>query len=133
MSLQEQISADLHAAMKRRETERVSALRILVGEFQRQPDKELDDARVLAIIRKLSKAEQELLAAGGQHTSAFIDILEEYLPRAAGEEEIRSWIAANIDFSTLNSRMQAMKPIMAHFGGRADGNTVQRILAAFPD
>jgi uncharacterized protein len=51
-----------------------------------------------------------------------------YLPRMASEEEIRVWIETNIDFSTFGNRMQAMKPIMTHFGGRAEGGTVKKIL-----
>ena len=131
MSLQERIVADLKTAMKSKERDRTDAVRVLIGEFQRQPDKELTDQQVVAIIRKLIKSEKELLAASGSEDSRFIEILDEYLPQQAGEEEIRSWIAEHIDFSQFNNRMQAMKPIMAHFGGQADGNTVKKILQSF--
>jgi len=51
-----------------------------------------------------------------------------YLPQMAGEAEIAAWINENIDFSQYNSKMQAMGPIMKHFGANADGNTVKEIL-----
>lgn len=131
MGLQARIAADLKSALKSKDRARTDAVRVLIGEFQRQPDKELTDQQVTAIIRKLIKSEKELLAASGSADSGFIEILEGYLPQQAGEEEIRSWIVDNIDFSQFNNRMQAMKPIMAHFGGKADGNTVKKILQSF--
>lgn len=131
MRLQEQISAELKTAMKSRDRVRTDAVRILIGEFQRQPEKELTDQQVAGIIRKLIKSEKELLAASGSEDSGFIEVLEGYLPQQAGEDEIRKWIAENIDFSDFNNTMQAMKPIMAHFAGNADGNTVKKILQTF--
>ena len=131
MSLQEQISAELKTAMKSRDRVKTDAVRVLIGEFQRQPEKELTDQQVAGIIRKLIKSEKELLAASGSEDSGFIEVLEGYLPQQADEEEIRKWIAENIDFSDFNNTMQAMKPIMAHFAGNADGNTVKKILQTF--
>lgn len=133
MRLQEKISAELKAAMKNKDRVRTDAVRVLIGEFQRQPEKELSDQQVAAIIRKLIKSEKELLAASGSEDSGFIEVLQGYLPRQAGEEDIKAWIAEHIDFSRFNNRMQAMKPIMAHFGGNADGNTVKKILQSFDD
>ena len=131
MSLQEQISAELKTAMKSRDRVKTDAVRVLIGEFQRQPEKELTDQQVAGIIRKLIKSEKELLAASGSEDSGFIEVLEGYLPQQAGEDEIRKWIAENIDLGEFNNTMQAMKPIMAHFAGNADGNTVKKILQSF--
>jgi hypothetical protein len=114
--------------MKAKDSEKTGVIRILIGEFQRQPEKELSDDQVVGIIKKLIKSEKELLAASGQAESAYIRILEDYLPKQAGEEEIRAWIKHNIDFSAFANKMQAMRPIMAHFGSSADGNTVKKIL-----
>lgn len=131
MSLQESIIAELRTAMKNRDSTRTDAIRVLIGEFQRQPDKSLTDQQVVGIIRKLVKSEKELLAVSGREDSGFIAVLEEYLPQQAGEEEIKTWIAEHIDFSQFGNKMQAMKPIMAHFGSTADGNTVKKILQNF--
>ncbi len=130
MTLQKRIKDDLKAAMKAKDDRRVAAIRVLLGEFQRQAVKELDDQQVVAIIRKLIKAEEETQAKGGGDT-AYLEILKSYLPQQADEAEIRAWIAANIDFSQFKNKMQAMKPIMAHFAGRADGNTVRKVLESF--
>lgn len=128
MSMQNSIKSELQVSIKSRDVERTSAIRILIGEFQRQPDKELSDEQVIGIIKKLVKSEKELLAASGKEDSAYLTILEGYLPKLVAENDIRAWIEANIDFSTFKNKMQAMRPIMAHFGGAADGNTVSRIL-----
>ena len=128
MSLQETIQAELKTSIKSRDKARTDAVRILIGEFQRQPEKELSDDQVIGIIKKLVKSEKELLAASGQDNSDFIVIMEGYLPRQVGEEEVRSWIRDNVDFSQFKNKMQAMKPIMAHFGSSADGNTVKKVL-----
>ena len=128
MNLQEKIQAELQTAIKARDTARTGAVRILIGEFQRQPRKTLSDEQVIAIIKKLIKSEKELLASANQESSDFLTIMEGYLPRQADREEIAAWIAANIDLSAYANPMQAMKPIMAHFGSATDGNTVKEIL-----
>ena len=131
MSMQESLKEDLKVAMKARDTERTGAIRILMGEFARQPEKVLNDEQVIAIVKKLIKSERELLAAQKQERSPFLTIMEEYLPKQASEEEIYEWVNKNIDFSSYGSKMQAMKPIMQHFGSAVDGNTVKKVLQRF--
>jgi hypothetical protein len=46
----------------------------------------------------------------------------------ASREEIIAWISENIDFSDFKNKMQAMGPIMKHFGKQADGKMVNQIL-----
>jgi uncharacterized protein YqeY len=128
MSLQDKIRSDLKESMKAKEEARTSALRVLLGEFQRQPKKELEDKEIIAIVRKLVKSENEALAAEKAESSEYLQVLEGYLPTQASEESIREWIIANVDFNQFKNKMQAMKPIMTHFAGTADGNTVKRIL-----
>ena len=128
MTLQEKIKGDLKESMKAKTEAKTSALRVLIGEFQRQVKKELTDAEVIAVIRKLIKAETETLEKKGEGPSDYMQILESYLPKQASEEKIRAWIAANIDFSKFQNKNQAMKPIMAHFAGMVDGNMVKNIL-----
>jgi hypothetical protein len=131
MSMQESLREDLKVAMKARDTDRTGAIRILMGEFARQPEKVLNDEQVIAIVKKLIKSERELLAAQKQEGSPFLTIMEEYLPKQASEEEIYEWVKKNIDFSSYGSKMQAMKPIMQHFGSAVDGNSVKKVLQRF--
>ncbi len=131
MSMQESLKEDLKAAMKARDTDRTGAIRILMGEFARQPGKVLSDEQVIAIIKKLIKSERELLAAQKEESSPFLLIMEEYLPKQASEQEIYDWVKQNIDISAFGNKMQAMKPIMQHFGSSADGNMVKKVLQQF--
>jgi uncharacterized protein len=129
MTLQERLKVDLAAAMKAKDEEKKSILRVILGEMSRQSQKRVDDAETIKIIKKLVKSEKEVLAQrGAGETDRFIEVAESYLPQQAGEAEIRAWIDVNIDFSAYKNKMQAMGPIMKHFGDSADGETVKRIL-----
>lgn len=130
MTLQEQLRVDLKNAMKAKDTERTGAIRILMGEFGRQREKELSDEQVIGIIKKLIKSERELLTAQGKGESEFMRIMEDYLPKQATEEEIAEWIKANLNLAEFGNKMQAMKPIMQHFGASVDGNVVKKVLQA---
>ena len=131
MTMKESLREELKVAMMARDTERTGAIRILMGEFARQPEKILNDEQVIAIVKKLIKSERELLAAQQQESSPFLTIMEEYLPKQASEEEIFSWVKQNVDFSAYGNKMQAMKPIMQHFGNTVNGNVVKKVLEKF--
>lgn len=128
MRLQEQIKIDLTAAMKAKDEEKKDVLRVIMGEFSRQAEKEIQDAEVIKIIKKLVKSEKEVLQRSDQSTNRFIEVSETYLPRMATEAEIKAWVSANIDISQFKNKMQAMGPIMQHFGADADGNIVKKVL-----
>lgn len=128
MSLQEKIKAELKEAMQNRDEARISAIRIILGEFARQAKKDLSDQEVQGVIRKLVKSESEMLNLSGAESSDYLEVLESYLPQQASEAEIREWISNNIDLADFVNKMQAMKPIMANFAGSADGNLVKKIL-----
>ena len=129
MTIQQQIKKDLMGAMKAKDEEKKSTLRVIMGEFARSDAKELSDEAVIKVLKKLIKSEKETLAQkGSDEETAFIRIIETYLPQMASQEEIVAWVNDNIDFSQLKSKMQAMGPIMKHFGARADGNAVKDIL-----
>lgn len=129
MGLQEQIKKDLAAAMKAKDEEKKSALRVIMGEFGRQSQKDISDQDVIKIVKKLIKSEKEVLEqSGGGQDNRFIQVARAYLPQMATEGEVKEWISTNIDFSAFKNKMQAMGPIMKHFGDRADGNGVKKIL-----
>jgi len=131
MKLQERIKQDLTSAIKAKAEEQKAALRVILGEFARLDQKELSDDEVVKILKKLNKSEREVLAAKGDpQDSEFIKTLDNYLPQMATDAEIRDWIEQNVDFGELKNKMQAMGPIMKHFGATADGNAVKQILQA---
>ena len=129
MNLQQQIKKDLSAAIKARDEHKKNTLRVVLGEFGRLDKKELSDDEAVKILKKLIKSEKEVLEQKGDTgNSAFIEIVESYLPKMASDEEISAWIRQNIDFSQYKNKMQAMGVIMKHFGATADGNVVKDIL-----
>jgi uncharacterized protein YqeY len=131
MSLQERIKKDLAAAMKAKDEEQKSILRVILGEFSRSAQKELSDADGIKVLKKLIKSEKEVLAqTGGAETNRFIQVTESYLPQMAAEAEIKDWIEANVDLTRFKNKMQAMGTIMKHFGERADGNLVRQVLGS---
>ncbi|MFP4348100.1 MAG: GatB/YqeY domain-containing protein [Thermodesulfobacteriota bacterium] len=129
MRIQEEIKKDLMIAMKEKDEERKSILRVVMGEFGRADTKEVNDEEAIKILKKLVKSEKETMErTGDTGESRFVAVVESYLPQKATEAEIRRWIETNIDFSKYKNRMQAMRDIMAHFGSSADGAQVKEIL-----
>jgi len=57
-----------------------------------------------------------------------LTVMEGFMPLQVTTEEIREWVVANVDFSSFGNKMQAMKPIMNHFGTSVDGNVVKKVL-----
>ncbi len=130
--LQEKIKKDLITARKKKNKKLISNLTVILGEFQRGDKKQLSDKECIKIIKKIYKFEKERLSRidldNSKRDTSFIKLLDSYLPQMASEEEIRNWISENIDFSKFKNKMQAMKPIMSHFGQNVDGNLVRKIL-----
>ena len=144
ISLQAKLREDLKSAMRARNETLRGAIRQIMSEFFRltvpvvledgkkstRPKKteEITDEDVMGIIQGLIKAEHVLLAAKKERSSAYLQILEAYLPAQAPREEIVAWVRDNVDFSRYKNRMQAMGEIMKHFGKTADGKMVNQIL-----
>lgn len=148
LPLVDKIKQDLKTAMLRKDTVVRDTLRQVMSEYPTLtvPVKvELDDGRikdttrpkqadeitddeVIGIIRKLVKSEKTVLEARQETISGYLQTLEAYLPQMATRDEIESWIRENIDLARFKSPMQAMGPIMKHFGKQADGNLVKQVL-----
>jgi uncharacterized protein YqeY len=107
MSLKNRISDDMKAAMRARDAERLSAIRLLLAAVkQREIDErvELDDAQIVGVVDKQVKQRRDSIAqyeqAGRQDLAererAEIDVLSAYLPQQASEAEIAAEIDAAI-------------------------------------
>ena len=144
LSLHAKIKQDLKRSMLNKDYEVKNTLRLIMAEYPgltvpitlesgkktTRPKKaeEITDDDIIGIIQKLVKFENTVLEVKKQETSDYLEILESYLPRMATKEEIVIWIRDNIDFTEFKSPMQAMGPIMKHFGKLADGKMVKQIL-----
>lgn len=142
--LYNKIKEDLKTAMKTKDNDARDTFRLIMGEYPKltvaitlesgkkttrvkNPD-EITDEDLQNIIRGLAKSEKVVLDLKGESTSAYIELLGSYLPQMADAADIKSWIEANVDFSSVKSPMQAMGQVMKHFGKLADGNMVKEIL-----
>ena len=141
MSLVEQIQQDITSAMKARDEARLSTLRMVKAALMnRKIEKmaELDDKeaqRVLSTLIKQRKDSIDQFTKGGRQEmadkeAAEIKIIESYLPKAAGEEEIVAGVKAvlaEMGSPGMKDLGTVMKNVMARFAGagmRVDGKVV---------
>jgi uncharacterized protein len=138
MRLREQISNDIKAAMKAKETERRDALRLLSSAMKQvevDERKELSDDDVIAIIQKQIKqrndAAAQYKAAGRDELydkeMAEIAVFETYLPAQLDDAELESALKAIIE-KTGASTMKEMGKVMGmaskELAGQADGKRI---------
>jgi hypothetical protein len=142
MSLIEQIQQDITAAMKAREEQRLSTLRMVKSALQNRkiekmaPLDEKESQAVLNTLIKQRKDSIEQFTKGGRQEmadkeAAEILIIESYLPKAAGDDEIiagvRLVISEMATPPTMKDMGTVMKNVMARFsvaGMRVDGKVV---------
>ena len=150
MSLLQQIDADLKEAMKARAMDKLAVLRMLKAALKNAAiekggaEAQLDDAEVLAVIRKQVKQRQDSVESfekGGRPELAAkerfeLEVLSAYLPKPLSPEELSKLVADAIAEAGATSKAQigaVMKIALARAEGRADGKTlnqeIQRQLA----
>ena len=136
------ISTAMKEAMRARDKERLSAIRLMLAEFKRiEVDEriELDDARVLAVLDKMLKQRRDSITqyqAAGREDLANIElaevaVIEEFLPEALTEAEITALVEQAIQESAAES-VRDMGKVMAilkpKLQGRADVGSVSQIV-----
>jgi hypothetical protein len=136
------IRAAMKAAMKARDKERLSTIRLIIAEFKRiEVDEriEVDDARALAVLDKMVKqrrdSAEQFTAAGrdelAAQENAEIAVIQEYLPAQLSEDELNTMVDAAIAASDA-SGMQAMGAVMGQLKpqlqGRADIGAVSQLV-----
>ena len=146
MSLTQQIEKDIITAMKARETERLSTLRMVKTAFKNkeiEKRQSLTDAEAQQILTTLIKQRRESveqftkgnrpeLAAKEQ---AEITLIEGYMPKAASEEDLKALVNEALAGQNLGPKDMgaAMKMVQARIqasGLRADGRQVSEIVKA---
>jgi len=141
MSLPEQIQQDITAAMKARDEHRLSTLRMVKAALKNREIEKmapLDDKeaqQVLTTLIKQRKDSVEQFTKGGRQEmadkeAAEITLIETYMPKAAGEDQIVAGVRAVIaemGAPTMKEMGTVMKNVMARFTGagiRVDGKQV---------
>jgi uncharacterized protein YqeY len=143
MRLRDKINADLTAAMKAREAERLSVLRMMKAAVKNKEIdliKELEDGEVVQVLISLIKQRRdsiEQFTKGGrldlaEKETAEIAVIEEYLPAAVTEEEMGKAVQEVLletGAVSIKDMGRVMKACMARFAGRpVDGGKISEMV-----
>jgi uncharacterized protein len=150
-SIATRIDQDIIAAMKARDSERATALRMVKTALKnreiekRAPLDEAESLQVLTTLIKQRRDSVEQFTKGNRpelaaKEAAEISMIEGYMPKAAGEEEVRKLIEETLaGMAASGTRLgpkdmgPAMKAVQARIqaaGLRADGRQVSEIVKA---
>jgi uncharacterized protein YqeY len=148
-TLTARIDQDIIASMKARDAERTSTLRMVKTALKnreiekRQPVNDQEAQQILTTLIKQRRESVEQFTKGNRpelaaKETAEIALIETYMPKAAGEEEIRNHVRQTIgelkaSGAALGPRDMGtvMKAVQARFQGagiRADGRVVSEIV-----
>ena len=148
MTIRERIVADLTAAMKAKDAQRLGVVRMLKSRImeaevdergRRGPDYVLADPECLAAIATYAKQRRDSIEAyrkGGKEDlaakeEAELAIIQEYLPAPMSEDDVRRIVAdgiAEAGASSAKDMGAVMKIVMPKLKGGADGAVVNRIV-----
>jgi uncharacterized protein YqeY len=145
MGLSEQIQKDMIDAMRSRDELRLSTLRMVKSAFKnkeidkRAPLDEKEAQQILSTLIKQRKDSIEQFQKGGRQEladkeAAEIRLIEAYLPKALGEEEVTAAVKATITemgSPTMKDMGTVMKNAMAKLqasGARVEGKMVSEIV-----
>lgn len=145
-SVVQQVEKDIVSAMKAREAERLSTLRMVKTAFKnkeiekREPLTEAEAQQILTTLIKQRRESVEQFTKGNrpelaEKEQAEIALIEGYMPKAAGEEEIKKLVEEALAGQTFGPKDMgaAMKAVQAKIqasGLRADGRQVSEIVKA---
>jgi uncharacterized protein YqeY len=134
MSLKAQITDDMKVAMRAKESERLSTIRLLLAAIkQKEVDEriELDDAGLIAIVDKLIKQRKDSIAAYEQaqrqdladKEKAEMQVLSAYLPQRMSNDEILAAVATivtTLGASGPGDMGKVMGAVKSQLAGKAD-------------
>jgi uncharacterized protein len=143
VNLQEKIQSHMAEAMRGKDQLRLSVLRMMktaIKNKEVEKMKVLDEGEAIAVLNTLVKQRKdsaEQFRTGGreemaQKEEAEIKIIEEYLPAAASEEEIRRAIGEAVQetgATSIKDMGKVMKATMSRLAGKtADGSRVSQLV-----
>ncbi len=142
--LKEKLAADLKAALKQKDTRKISVLRLLLAEIHNQEIAKRQDATDADVMKVLSGSAKKHEDSISQFTTGNrpelaaaereeLEIIKTYLPETLSDTEV----ARFIDEAVAESGAQipadfgkVMKILMPRLAGRASGQTVSEKLKA---
>ncbi len=142
MPLVDEIQKDMYKAMKEKEKERINALRNIIGKLKyKYIDKgdkltEQEEIKVIQSLAKQRRESIELYKQGGRNDlveteTKELSIIEEYLPQAMSEEEVRRLVRKTVKETGAESMSdlgKVMSLVMKKGAGKVDGKIAKEIL-----
>ncbi|HEX9817761.1 MAG TPA: GatB/YqeY domain-containing protein [Patescibacteria group bacterium] len=138
MTIKQTLTEQMKNAMKAGEQARLTTLRLLLSEIKNfEIDHgEQDDAGVQVIVGKMIKQWRDALndyKNGGredlvQEAHERIQLLQEFMPEQASQEEIKQVIQEIIDATPTPSLGPITGQVMKKFVGKTDGDTVSKLV-----
>ena len=133
MQVAERIRADVTAAMKAGDKDRVTALRLVLSELQKDAKEGAgDEQAVLRRERKRRRESETAYREAGREDLATAEAfeaetIEAYMPAELSDGELDALVTAAVaetGSSSPKDMGRVMKQVMAAAGGRADGKRV---------
>jgi len=142
MSRKQQLQKDLKEALRARDESRKSVIRMALAAIayaEVEHGGELDDADVVAVLRKEARQRQDAVAELRQadrpgllaKEEAELEILDGYLPRLLSREEIAEearQVITEVGATGMAQMGPVMRQMMSKLKGRADGRVVNEVV-----
>lgn len=145
MSLLERLTDDMKQAMKAKDKEKLSVIRMVKASLQNEAIKlgnELSDEEALTVLnRELKQRKDSLLEFENAGRSDLadklkieIEILMNYMPEQLSEDELEEIVKQTISETNASSKAEmgkVMGAIMPKVKGKADGSLVNRLVLKY--
>ncbi|MRX71313.1 GatB/YqeY domain-containing protein [Bacillus lacus] len=144
MSLLERLNHDMKQAMRNREKDKLTVIRMTKAALQNEAIKlgrsELSDTEELTVLSREVKQRKDSLQEFKnadrldlvENVQAELEILSHYMPQQLTEEELSSIVSETISETGASSKSdigKVMNAIMPKVKGKADGSLVNRLVA----
>ena len=144
MPLKAKITDDMKTALKAKETQRLSAIRLLLAAMQQKKideRKDLSDAEVVGVVEKLIKQRRDSIAqfqAANRQDLADAEtfelgVLSSYLPRQLTDEELATEVDKAISETgakAMNDMGKVMGTLKGRLAGKAEMSKVSALVRA---
>ncbi len=144
MDLKSQINEEMKVAMRAKDSQRLSAIRLLLASIkQKEVDerKDLTDQDVIGVVEKMIKQRRESIAQYEKAARADLaevekfelEVLQAYMPQALSESEVEDAVSTAISESgaqNVRDMGNVMGLLKSKLAGRADMSVVSTIVKA---
>ncbi|MBR6877258.1 MAG: GatB/YqeY domain-containing protein [Neisseriaceae bacterium] len=144
MSLKNQLNEDMKAAMRAKDSVRLSTIRLVnaaIKQFEVDERQEADDAKVQAILTKMIKQRKDSARIYSEANrldlaekeNAEIDVLQQYLPEMLSDDEIAKivqQVIAETGAASMADMGKVMGLLKTKLAGQADMGVVNKVVKA---